>query len=490
MADWRKALDIEQKVAAIIFQQELNGVQFNLPKARKALKFLRSEQDRLYRTEIRPHLSLECVVPYKVEVNKPFLKNGSHSKMAVEWMGENVYQVGGPFTRIEFVEPDIGSRKKLIKQLLRLGWKPKVFTDTGQPKLTHKGNPVDTLLEIENVLGKAIAKWYTYGHRASQIEGWVRAVRPDGRIAAGADSCGTNTARMRHRVVVNVPKADPKVIFGYEMRDLFIAADGHWLIGHDAAGLEARMMAHYTHSFDGGEFGNEVLHGDVHSKNARIFFPKATEGLEKGDPVFDSYRSKSKNGFYALVYGAQPPKLADTLGVSSGEGQALFDAFWRENTALGQLREKVLRMAERGWVPGLDGRKIYIRSPHSALNALFQSAGAIVMKYSMVILDHWVKSYDIDGKKVWDMHDESGFEISSRQVEVYEGETEESVKQFIREGEIWMPASHLHNGRWRTGYSLYGEMAVKSIIKAGTFLNLRCPLDAEYKIGHSWAEVH
>ena len=36
----------------------------------------------------------------------------------------------------------------------------------------------------------------------------------------------------------------------------------------------------------------------------------------------------------------------------------------------------------------------------------------------------------------------------------------------------------------------FGKLGVTSIKEAGKFLNLRCPLDGEYKIGDSWDETH
>jgi DNA polymerase I len=35
-----------------------------------------------------------------------------------------------------------------------------------------------------------------------------------------------------------------------------------------------------------------------------------------------------------------------------------------------------------------------------------------------------------------------------------------------------------------------GELAVNSLIKAGEHLNLRCPMDGEYKVGDNWSETH
>ena len=191
MISWKKALDLEIRVAKIINEQELNGVGFDIVKAKKDVQYLSDFRDKLYK-KIRPELEPEISNPYSVPVNKPFLMSGGYSKASTDWMKEDVKLIGGPFTRIEFVEPDIGSRVKLAEQLLKHGWKPTQFTPTGRPQITYKGEPVASLTAIKGEIGSRIAKWYTAGHRRSQIEGWIRDIRPDGRLMAGADSCGTN----------------------------------------------------------------------------------------------------------------------------------------------------------------------------------------------------------------------------------------------------------------------------------------------------------
>lgn len=419
-------------------------------------------RDNLY-AEIRPYLSMEISQHGSVPVNKPFKMNGDYTKAVIDWYGSLSEMVGGPFTRIVFEEPDLGSRQKLIKQLIRHGWQPVIFTEKGQPKLTVKGIPVDSLFDIEAPVGKQIAKWFTFGHRQSQIQGWINTIRPDGRLTAGANSCGTNTYRMRHRGVVNVPKADPKVIFGYEMRDLFIAREGYNLLGYDAASLEARCMAHYTYKFDGGEFADLVLNGDIHEKNARIFFEEQTYNLKADSPEFKSFRSRGKNGTYCLMYGGQPKKLSETIGVSLKEAKHLFDKFWMENEALGKLRELVMKMHDqRGWIPGIDGRRVRTRSSHSALNALFQSCGAVIMKRAMVLLDDEAKKQRIHHFKVLDMHDEGQHEV--------------------RKDECYVEGNLLRHS--------LGELAVNAIKKTGHILKLNCELDGDYSIGNSWAETH
>lgn len=407
---------------------------------------------------------MEVVIPYKVEVKKPFKTDGDHCDAVLKWYDEDERKlVGGPFTRIEFSEPDLGSRQKLVKQLLKHGWKPTIFTEKGFPKVTVKGEPVDTLYQIEAPIGKQIAKWVILRHRRSQIQGWIRDIRPDGRLTAGANSCGTNTYRMRHKTVVNVPKADAKVEFGKEMRELFIARPGHKILGYDAAQLEARCMAHYTYSLDGGEFADLILHGDIHAKNARIFFEEDTNGLEVDSSEFQSLRSRGKNGTYCLMYGGQPKKLASTIGVTVPTAKYLFNKFWQENEALGKLRDKVMYMHDnQGWVPGIDGRRIYTRSSHSALNALFQSCGAIIMKYAMVYLDYHATKEHIHHYKVLDMHDEGQHEILAS--DCYE---EDGVQK--------------HR---------LGDLAILSMYQAGKKLGIQVDITGEYRIGDNWSETH
>lgn len=156
----------------------------------------------------------------------------------------------------------------------------------------------------------------------------------------------------------------------------------------------------------------------------------------------------------ALIYGAGDAKLGSIVGGGAREGRELRDRFLRNLPKLGRLIERVQRASQRGYLIALDGRKLYVRGQHSALNTLLQGAGAIVMKTSMVYLDKWVRREGLDVLKVIDMHDEAQAEVIPEHAE------------------------------------LYGELAVKSIKKAGEFFKLNVPLDGEYKIGKNWSETH
>jgi DNA polymerase I len=70
------------------------------------------------------------------------------------------------------------------------------------------------------------------------------------------------------------------------------------------------------------------------------------------------------------------------------------ETFFRKTPALERLKEIVTEAAARGWIRGLDGRHIMVRSEHAALNSLLQGAGAIVMKKALVILHEKLKWYN------------------------------------------------------------------------------------------------
>jgi DNA polymerase I-like protein with 3'-5' exonuclease and polymerase domains len=252
---------------------------------------------------------------------------------------------------------------------------------------------------------------------------------------------------------VNVPKAKDKVIYGKRLRSLFTVPEGRKMMGIDAAGLEARMEAHYCYMFPGGEeYAKELIEGDIHSKNAVAF------GYIKEDGTPD--RNKAKSPKYALTYGSQVEGLAETMGLSKQEAQAVFDTFWENNTALSKFRDKVTELWKQrggkkgGFLRGLDGRKLYARSPHSLVNMMFQSAGSIVVKTASVFLDHWIEKEGLDAFRVIHQHDEFQLE--------YNPECEERL-QFLAE---------------------------KSFRDAGKYWNLNVPILGDVKIGDNWACTH
>jgi len=165
-------------------------------------------------------------------------------------------------------------------------------------------------------------------------------------------------------------------------------------------------------------------------------------------------RDNAKTFIYAFLYGAGDAKIGSIVGGSARDGARLKEKFLEQTPALGRLLSRVARLASKGYVPGLDGRLIWVRSEHAALNSLLQGAGAIVMKKALVIFHDKIKKNKWPVKLVANVHDEFQFEVPEALAEVT------------------------------------GQAAKNSIIEAGVFFKLRCPLDGEYKYGKNWRDTH
>ncbi len=279
--------------------------------------------------------------------------------------------------------------------------------------------------------------------RISQIKSWFDCVGSDGRVHGRVMTNGAVTGRMTHSSpnMAQIPNSGS--LYGPECRECWTVDDGYVLVGADASGLELRMLAHYMKDDD---YVKTVVEGsskdgtDVHTKNQKA------AGLQT--------RDQAKTFIYAFLYGAGPDKIGSIVGGSAKEGRRLTTAFLRATPALQRLRDTVAKYAGKGFVPGLDGRKIWVRSEHSALNSLLQGAGAVVMKQALVVLEKDIRCNKLRAKFVVNVHDE------------------------------WQIECHPDDAE------AVGKLAVVAIRAAGEHFNLRCPLDGEYKIGKSWRQTH
>jgi len=400
-----RSIKLEHDVQAIIAKQEENGFKLN---EKEAITLLSTLQAKLVLLEAE----LQSIFPTKV-TPRVSEKTGKELKPLIE-----------PFNP--------GSRKQIGERLQEKGWKPEKFTETGQP-IVDEG----TLEGLDFPEAKAIAEYLLLQKRIAQIDSWLKTVGKDGRVHGRVITNGAVTGRMTHHSpnMAQVPSCGSP--YGEECRDLWIVEKGYKLVGIDASGLELRMLAHYMQD---DAYIYEVTQGDIHTANQKA------AGLET--------RAQAKTFIYAFLYGAGAAKIGSIVGGGAATGQKLIDSFLRNTPGLLSLRKTIEKLAPKGHLPGLDGRRIFIRSEHAALNTLLQGAGAIVMKKALVLLDEQIRKHKLEAKFVANVHDEF-------QIEALEKDAQK-----------------------------VGELAVDSIKKAGIMLNLRCPLDGEYKIGHNWCQTH
>ena len=401
----QRCVELEHQVAVIVSRQERKGFKLDVT---KAISLVATWKEMLSTIEEE----LQSIFP-PIVTERISEKTGKQLKDGVE--------VFNP-----------GSRQQIAKRLISLGWKPTKFTEKGQVIVDEK-----VLDGIDLPEAKRIAEYLLIQKRVAQVESWLDAVSQDGRVHGKVITNGAVTGRMTHHSpnMAQVPSGSSP--WGKECRDCWTVDLDNYLVGADASGLELRMLAHYMKDED---YVREVCEGDIHTKN------QEAAGL--------ATRPQAKTFIYAFLYGAGPAKIGAIVGGKEDEGRKLIASFLDNTPSLKVLREKVARISEKGYLPGLDGRRLQVRSPHAALNTLLQSAGAIVMKQALVLLDKKIRLEKLDAHFVANVHDEWQIECSEEDAETV------------------------------------GKMAVKAIEEAGEVLQLRCPLTGEFRIGRTWAETH
>ena len=328
---------------------------------------------------------------------------------------------------------NVGSRQQVAERLTAKGAVWKELTATGKPVVDEK-----TLKENYHVPESAqVLEYLLLQKRYAQVNSWLEHVQEDGRVHGRVITNGAVTGRMTHQSpnLAQVPSVNSE--YGEDCRNCWIVPEGRRLVGVDASGLELRMLAHYMGD---EEFTNVLLRDDIHTRN------QTAAGL--------ATRPQAKTFIYAFLYGAGDAKIGSIVGGTAKDGSDLRTRFLRNTPSLEGLRERVGQASRKGYLIGLDGRRLWIRSEHSALNTLLQAAGAIIMKKALVLLDDYATQHKIDYRFVGNVHDEIQSEVVTEQAEKF------------------------------------GWLAVECIKAAGLSFELRCPLDGEYKVGSTWTETH
>jgi DNA polymerase I-like protein with 3'-5' exonuclease and polymerase domains len=422
---------LEHQVQTIIQEQVRNGWLLDHEKARDLVAGLKEESYTLEEEVQRVFIPLPTFVK---EIRPKIKKDGSTSIVGLKFLGAQWTQVAGDFSRIDWPIFNLGSRQQIGRYLKHFGWRPKTFTETGHAIVSEeilkavKGIPEASL----------IASYLLVVKRIAQVSSWLEAADPKTqRVHGYVNTNGAVTGRMTHSKpnLAQVPSSGS--LYGPECRACWIVPKGYKLVGIDASGLELRMLAHYMNDLD---YTNTILTGDIHTAN------QLAAGL--------ATRDQAKTFIYAYLYGAGDEKIGSIASGGRKQGKLLKEKFLEATPALKALKENVAQSAAKGYITGLDGRKVFIRSEHAALNSLLQSAGAMVMKQALVILDDYATRWGLDYRFVGNVHDEF-------QVEVLEA----------------------HADR-------FGRLATDCIVAAGTHFKMRCPLAGDYKVGLSWAETH
>ena len=426
-----KSIALEHKIRYVLNKQESKGFYLNTEKAHKLMmevlnRATEIEDSVLSKVPLRARLIKEIVPKIK--------KDGTRSNVGLK--NYDHANIVGPFSAFEYEKFNLASPKQIIQRLNQYGWNPIEFTPKGSPKISEKNLETISSSAPEEI--KRLAEWKMLKTRAKTIESWLDVVDENNRVHGKVITMGAVTGRMVH--------ADPNMAnivanhkpYGEDSRSCWtVPDDKHVLVGMDAKGLELRMLAHYMKD---NEYIHEVLEGDPHTYNQEL----------AGLPT----RNAAKTFIYAFIYGAGNQKIGSIVNGSSHDGKKLREKFLSSLPKLDKLIKSVQRHSTRGYIRGIDGRRILIRRAHAALNTLLQGGGAICCKQWSVFLNDEIKDRQLRAYLVNTIHDE-------QQYEVHVDDAEELV-----------------------------SITDPCMTRVSDFFQMNIPLNADAKIGRTWQETH
>jgi DNA polymerase I len=444
----RAALDLEHRVAAICEQITADGVPFDRAAAERLCQQISARQSE---------------IETKLQEQFPGVK--------------------------------LASRGQIGQLLESRGWVPEKRTPkTGKPSIG------DELLET---IGETypefsgLSEYYVLKRRIAQIatgnEAWMRHVGTDGRIRGSLIHIGTPHSRAAHFKpnLAQIPNPKRGKPLAAECRSVF-RTNGDWaFVSCDQGTLQDRGFAHYLAAFDTGAYARSLVSGSDQHWQCATALRLTDEKRDKENKVHTLIREGAKQYRYSFLFGAGALRGGQIIagvirsveaidpnnplldpnnplygrlcrneshpGVVAQVGRLALDSFLAATPGLGKLRTNLAEEhRRRGWVEGLDGRRVPTDADYKALNRIVTASEAIICKRWLVdVYDELCSRfrYGPDGEvylALW-IHDEL--------VAICKPELAETV----------------------------GEILVRHAVKAGDPYGFRVPLDAEFKIGRSWA---
>ena len=413
-------VSLEHQVAHLLTKQEIHGWYFDERAARELEQTLREEYEETTRLLRKRH-------PF---VSGPLFTPKRNNRT-------QGYVAGAESTRLKELNPTSRDHISWILQT-HYGWTPSSITNSGKAVIDEtvlKDIGTDIALQFLTLLD--LTK--KLGMISEGVNAWQKLVTTSSRIHHHC-SVATQTFRAAHRSpnLSQVPSDE-------RFRKLFTASPGMVMCGADLSGIELRVLSHYLAKYDAGRYAEILLNGDIHQTNA--------------DKIGIT-RRQVKTVTYCFLYGGGDIKIGHSYDKQLSENEArkkgkeIRKAYVDAIPGLKELLEAVHKASERGYVRGLDNRKLLCESKHKSVNYLIQGSSAIIAKRWMVITHDHIKEMDLRCNQLAFIHDELQFESEPEHVD--------DLKHLL----------------------------VLSAAEAGEYYHLRCPIAADSQSGATWADVH
>lgn len=324
---------------------------------------------------------------------------------------------------------------------------------------------------------KVYAEYKVAENRRNTLLGFFRDME-DGKWLKARIGGFTNTLRVKHRELVNLPGVDKP--YGYDIRGGLISGFKKILAGSDMSSLEDRVKHHFMLPHD-PEYVATMQHEDfdphvLMAKIAKMITQEEFDsfGTLKGKKkagTIDEFeltilakivgaRKKGKTTNYASVYNAGPAKIAQAAGVELAEGQVLHKAYWELNWSVKAIAdEQVVFKDIRGdkWlINPINGFCYALRKESDRFSTLAQGTGSF-------FFDMWVDN------------------ILTEMVNVFGRKT--LTGSFHDECIICMGDSPANREK-------IAKIIKDAVMKVNTDYGLRRKLDCETQFGVNYAQIH
>ena len=481
------SIKLEHEMAHLMNNQKVKGFKLDVPKAQELHDRLKGRAQELRENMQKDFRPVRKLVRNMVP---KYNKDGAMSKVSSNALNNYIHQEkeDGSYDLFVLEEFNPNSPTQIVQRMNEAGWKPTDKTKSGNSWKINEKN-LSTLPDTAPSSCKNFVEFKVCETRWKVVAEWLHHAKEsygDGRVHGSLTPVGTITHRMSHQNpnMGNLPSVRAK--YGEEVRACLTVPDDLMLCGCDASGIQLRVLAHYMND---EEYIKSVL-VDPHTANQKL------AGLET--------RDQAKKFIYAWLLGAGDAKIGEIIKGTAADGRRLKERFLKNTPALARLVKEAHKNAMFGFLKGLDGRRVPIKSAHYSLSSYLQGGEAVIMKYATALYQSEARKRGIMldpvlGDQVGYVHDEWQVEVKKPKdtvtLDLRHLDSKEQKKVvgawLPPDTRIWSAATKVDkDGIYTFSYSEMGELMVICLKRAGELLKLNCPIDGEYKIGRNWAETH
>lgn len=340
---------IEIPIIDVIVDMELTGVEIDTEYAKKLSSVYHSKLDEV---QVRIDAELEHLAPLINQWRLTPEANAPQKSKSKSGIGKSKNQ--------QLSDPiDLGSPTQMAILLYDILKAPVI------DKKSPRGTSAEILEELSNkyhICELLVEKRGIDILINTFIDKMPQIIQKDGRVHARFNQCGTQTGRFSSSDpnLQNIPSHDKTV------RMMFRAPKGYSLVGGDFSGQEVRVLASAANdkemikAYEAGK--------DLYAQIGALAFKTSYENCLEFNPITHELqpegkarRSRAKTLLLGLNYGMGVTTLAERIGSTVPEAQAIIDEFYKGFTGVKKYTEESQQMLkEKGYITDIFGRRRHI----------------------------------------------------------------------------------------------------------------------------------